>query len=373
MSAISSVQYTAAQRREAADWFVLIRDEVDPKVETLQAWLRWMEAADGNRLAFEAMARVWRSTPDSLSAAMPTAEDLRSDRYDGDLPVDHWLSAQAVPAITRRKPAGLNPTNHYNKRWTWAAVASIAAIAAGLIAASRFPGTPTSLAQELATKTGEQIDFTLADGSHVWLGAKSRLRIGFTTERRGILLESGEAFFAVKKDSTRPFVVRALDGEVTAVGTAFDVRAVADTLTVAVSEGVVSVGAESQVASPNRAVVRVASGQQLTIESHNRTHSLTVSQSANSGERSRWREGVLVYRNETLRAVVADVARYTTRRIDIADDATGDLRFSGIINASGVDEWATALPESFPVMLASAEGSLTIKARGASLSLPSAP
>lgn len=373
MSATSPVQYTAAQRREAADWFVLIRDEVDPKVETLQAWLRWMEAAEGNRLAFEAMARVWRATPDSLSAAMPTAEDLGSDRYDGELPVDHWLSAQAVPAVTQVKPARLSPAGFYNRRWTWAAAASIAAIAAGLIAASRFSGTATNLAQELATKTGEQIDFTLADGSHVWLGAKSRLRIGFTTQRRGILLESGEAFFAVKKDPTRPFVVRAPHGEVTAVGTEFDVRAVADTLTVAVTEGVVSIGVESQVASPNRAVVRVVSGQQLTIESQNRSHALTVSQSANSGERPRWREGVLVYRNETLRAVVADVARYANRRIEIADDATAELRFSGIINASDVDEWAAALPESFPVMLASAEGGLTIKARGASLSSPSVP
>ncbi len=54
-------QYTETQRREAAEWFVLINEQDDPETDTLQAWLQWMDAHEGNRYAFEAVAQVWQS------------------------------------------------------------------------------------------------------------------------------------------------------------------------------------------------------------------------------------------------------------------------------------------------------------------------
>src|SRR5262245_50601355 len=85
--------YTEAQRREAADWFVIIRDEDDPKAEAIQAWLRWMEQHEGNRAAFDAVARAWHSTTAAAALQMPSAEDLLADGYEGDQPIDEWLAA----------------------------------------------------------------------------------------------------------------------------------------------------------------------------------------------------------------------------------------------------------------------------------------
>ena len=52
MSAASraDVPYTEAQRREAAEWFVVIHDENDPNADTLQAWLRWQSRALRGRI-----------------------------------------------------------------------------------------------------------------------------------------------------------------------------------------------------------------------------------------------------------------------------------------------------------------------------------
>ena len=61
--------------------------------------------------------------------------------------------------------------------------------------------------------------------------------------------------------------------------------------------------------------------------------------------------------------MVADVARYSDRQLEIADTAAGDLHFSGVVYKSAVDEWVTALPESFPVTLIAEGGRLTIKSR----------
>ena len=53
--------------------------------------------------------------------------------------------------------------------------------------------------------------------------------------------------------------------------------------------------------------------------------------------------------------MVADVARYAPRPIEITGAASGELHFSGVVYRDAIEEWASALPESFPVTL-EAEG-----------------
>ena len=173
-------------------------------------------------------------------------------------------------------------------------------------------------ADEFTTRTGEQIEITLADGSRVWLGPKSRLHVAFNKVRRDIRLTTGEAFFSVKKDPSRPFTVRSAGGDIVAVGTAFNVRAINDHVTVTVSEGVVAVMPKAQLAVAVPASVRVASGQQLTFTAQHSIKALAVVQSS-PGERARWRDGLLVYRDEPLQEVVSDIVRYSDIQIEIAD------------------------------------------------------
>ena len=111
---------------------------------------------------------------------------------------------------------------------------------------SQFIRVTARPADEFVTRTGEQMEVTLDDGSHVWLGAKSRLSVAFTGQQRAVRLDSGEAFFSVRKDRRRPFTVHASNGDITAVGTAFNVREVADRVIVTVAEGVVKVSREGQ-------------------------------------------------------------------------------------------------------------------------------
>jgi transmembrane sensor len=250
-------------------------------------------------------------------------------------------------------------------RWTLAAAASVVVvIASGLLLTSEWHGRTASESDEFVTKTGEQIQIKLKDGSQVWLGGKSRLAVAFTKESRVVRLEAGEAFFSVKKDRQRRFRVHTASGDITAVGTAFDVRSVADRVTVSVTEGVVSVasgtgahtGPETQAAS-----VRIGVGQQAVIDARQLDQAPKVTQNSIPGERARWREGSLVYRDEPLRDVVADVARYSDKPLEIADESVGDLHYSGVVNKSAIEEWAVALHESFPVKIEVNDGRLIIK------------
>src|ERR1700722_2985148 len=241
MSAVPSPNYSDAQRREAAEWFVEIHARTEPDVDALQAWLRWMESADGNRVAFEAVVAAWYAAPKPLMVPLPSAEELEADSYDGSVPLTRWKAVTPVPNVSKGAAAirpQAPPRRRTRRYWAMGIAAGLAAFVVGTLA---LRGSLSPEGREYITKTGERLEISLPEGSHISLGGKSRLYVAFTKARRNVNLEAGEAYFTVAKDPARPFVVHALNTDVIAVGTAFDVRDVADQVTVSVSEGVVKV------------------------------------------------------------------------------------------------------------------------------------
>lgn len=76
------------------------------------------------------------------------------------------------------------------------------------------------------TPTAEMRELTLPDGTHVMLNSKSTLLYPeqFSGETRSVYL-IGEANFKVKPDKKHPFIVKATDFQITALGTEFNVNA----------------------------------------------------------------------------------------------------------------------------------------------------
>lgn len=79
------------------------------------------------------------------------------------------------------------------------------------------------------TELGQKASFYLPDGSQVTLNAGSSLHYyeSESTKIRELFLE-GEAFFDVKKDAERPFIVRTKSLSTTVLGTSFNVKAYGD-------------------------------------------------------------------------------------------------------------------------------------------------
>lgn len=135
------------------------------------------------------------------------------------------------------------PRASFAHRWTpkfspaLTAAAAVVFVAAGvaIIAAPMRRAAPPMAAQvaqprEVVTKRGERATLDLADGSHVVLGPDSRLVIparfnepGNTGSRE--LELSGEAYFTVTHDSTRPFRVSTETAVTEDIGTSFVVMA----------------------------------------------------------------------------------------------------------------------------------------------------
>jgi ferric-dicitrate binding protein FerR (iron transport regulator) len=110
----------------------------------------------------------------------------------------------------------------------------------------------TEAVEMLAMETleGEMKEVALADGSKVWLNENSKLTYpdAMNGDERRVIL-TGEAFFDITKNPSKPFIIDTRDAEVKVLGTSFEVRAMDnETKTeVVVKTGKVSLGKKNEV------------------------------------------------------------------------------------------------------------------------------
>lgn len=189
-----------------------------------------------------------------------------------------------------------------------------------------------------ASETGLRKQLTLDDGTAVILNIDSEIATSYTRGQRDVVLVKGEADFQVAHDKERPFVVRAGEGSVTALGTRFQVRRDGQKSLVTLLEGSISVKTPRgrQVMMPNESAVLSKSG------------AITVSLVDPAGALA-WMEGRLSFRNTPLSEVVVQANRYSETKLLITDSVLADIRLSGNFKAGDSDSIASAAELILPV------------------------
>jgi len=187
-------------------------------------------------------------------------------------------------------------------------------------------------AEYYATRKGEILRVPLQDGSAITLDSDSQVRVRYTGTRRNITLLQGEALFDVAKNPGRPFVVRAQETDVTAVGTSFAVslnERRSGGVEVLVREGVVDVADTQGAVAPARLL---ANYRALA----NRSHGIRIEPvpSEDLEQQLAWREGMLSFNGDTLSVAAAQFLRYSDTRIVIDDPVVGSRRIVGLYSAS---------------------------------------
>jgi transmembrane sensor len=201
-----------------------------------------------------------------------------------------------------------------------------------------------------ATPIGGLASVPMADGSQVILNTDSQIRIALTDTERRVELGHGEAFFEVSKDPRRPFVVRAGDKRVIAVGTKFSVRREGDDIEIVVTEGKVRVedgaaGQDSRVGGSADVFLTpgsIARADDAGVLVQRRTL-------PEAEEHLSWRMGRLMFRNQGLAEAIAEFNRYNTRKIVIQDPAIAHLKIEGNFRATNVEAFVRLLESGFPV------------------------
>jgi len=154
---------------------------------------------------------------------------------------------------------------------------------------------------KLSTPRGGQFRVVLPDGTKVWLNSASSLRypVAFTGNERMVELE-GQGYFEVAQNAEQPFKVKANNMEVQVLGTHFDIMAYADenTVNTTLLEGAVQV-------KEGNAARLLKPGQQAILKGH----AFTV-QEADVQRVIAWKNGLFVFNDMTLPAILREVARW---------------------------------------------------------------
>lgn len=172
------------------------------------------------------------------------------------------------------------------------------------------------------TERSEYKYILLPDSTQVWLNAGSTLEYPehFSKLNREVTL-SGEAYFDVKHAAEHPFLIHTGHILTTVLGTAFNINAYPErtNVTVSVSRGKV------KVSRGNKLVATLLKGQQVNVSDKDST---VARKNIEINTVAGWQQGNLVYDDEPLQDIIADLQRVYSADIRVSNINIRQLKIS---------------------------------------------
>ncbi len=193
------------------------------------------------------------------------------------------------------------------------------------------------------TSPGSKGEFTLPDGSSVWLNGNSRLTLSeqFNGALRSVKLE-GEGFFDVTRNPERPFIVEIGKRRIEVLGTAFDVKSYAHLD----YQEVVLVRGSVDIRSENGQVVRLKPNERYVAQTQG--DEMTVSM-VNASDYSHWMDRLLIFDNKPFGNILISLERWYNMEFDIARNVDLKAHLSFNVKYESVDEILRAISLIIPI------------------------
>ena len=319
---------------DAAHWLVRLRAAPDDAA-CFEAFEAWRDASPDHAAAFEAVEDSWSLFGEQ--AAAPELLNLRRDALD--------------------RAGGAGRRRGVDRR---AIAAGLAILAGGPLAFYGLRRWRGDAGHTLRTAIGEQRTVTLSDGSRVSLDANTEVKVAFSPALRLAEVVEGRAHFEVAKDRARPMKVRAGRRTVTALGTAFTVECEGERVVVTLVEGRVAVTEASAKGAAPAPAKELTPQQQLVFapDAAPRMHEAVDVERAMA-----WREGKLVFDDETLSDAAARMNNYSRVKIVVEDAPARALKVSGIFNAGDTPAFIEAVRSYFPIDVSTDDSTVQIRSR----------
>ncbi|WP_343699459.1 FecR family protein [Caulobacter sp.] len=303
---------TSAATREAAAWFERLNDPDDVRIETeeLEQFAAWRRKDPANKAAYEHLEDL--------------SQTLRALNDDPDIEA---VAQQALSGSSARAKA-----SWLRRRGRPIIGVALAAVVIGGVSIALTLHQPT-----YSTGVGQTFSTRLEDGSRVQLNTDSRIRVRYSAGQRRIDLLRGQAYFDVAHNAARPFIVVAGDTCTRAVGTRFDVRRVGETVRVTLAQGSVEITDRDAPAS----TWKLQPGQALALPERAEAKARPVTVDAKTA--TSWTTGDLTFQEQPLGEVVAELNRYSRRKIILGAGVDATRLVSGIFPAGDNDDFIAAV------------------------------
>ncbi|MDL2231170.1 FecR domain-containing protein [Porphyromonadaceae bacterium OttesenSCG-928-L07] len=175
---------------------------------------------------------------------------------------------------------------------------------------------------EVSVPHGDQEKLHLADGSQVWLNAGTEIKYPDEMSRNERLVHlTGEAYFNVKSDRTKPFIVKTKNLSVTVIGTEFNVRDYPNEGKTRVTLNTGKVNLETVCGKR----FTLEPGQELVYD-HRALEAYIVNiETANASE---WKSGKLIFNHTPFCEIIQTLERHFNVSFDIDDSLAINQQYS---------------------------------------------
>lgn len=219
------------------------------------------------------------------------------------------------------------------KGWSRAAAAFVAALCVSSLLQYVFREEVAAPMLSFYVPEGQRMNLTLPDGTDVWLNSDTKIDFpsSFSGDTRTVCL-SGEAFFDVKRDEKRPFVVNTDKCRMEVLGTKFNVSAYGDSpiREVSLLEGRVRV---SSLSEGGNALV-LAPGMKAVLADNGR---MVEEKITDYGE-YRWTEGLICFEQASFNEIMEKLEKVYGVEIKVWNADVEKHRYTGKFRyADGVD------------------------------------
>lgn len=174
-----------------------------------------------------------------------------------------------------------------------------------------------AIMETISSRQGMVTQFALADGTKVWLNSGSELQFPtrFSGDKREVVLK-GEAFFEVTKNEKQPFRVNASELKVEVLGTSFNVVNFDDDTQseVVLVTGKIALSSENGKVKTNYGTMHC--GQRAI---YNKEKQKAFTEDVDVKKYIAWREGDLIFRDDSMEDVVKRLSRWFNVEITIDD------------------------------------------------------
>ena len=206
----------------------------------------------------------------------------------------------------------------------------------------------------LVTPRSKVYNLVLADGTKVWLNASSAIKypVSFTGDIRKVYL-TGEAYFEVAHDKTKPFIVSTSEMDVEVLGTSFNVMAYPEDQTVETT----LVSGQVKVETENNEMI-LEPGMQAQLD---KTTNLLDQGKTSPDLYTSWRFGKYIFEYENLEGVMSKLSRWYDIDVSFANAQKKNLHFSGtLFKYNDINETLHIIELTTNVKFENTENSITV-------------
>ena len=194
---------------------------------------------------------------------------------------------------------------------------------------------------EIKAPAWTRTQFALPDGTIGWLNSNSSIKYnGNFIDDRNVILK-GEAFFDVFKDEKRPFLVTTDEVNLKVLGTRFNIASYENenTVEVVLEEGLLIFNDKNM----NNAYTMNTND----LITYDKTLKSYVSEVVEPNKYVSWKEGKLVFRNDSLDVIARKLERWYNVDVEIKGRLDADFRLRATFIDEDLEEVLSLLKSSF--------------------------